>query len=116
MIFLLSQRTVIAKIILGKLFVKVQFVSHLHGGSIVGLMATFSKRTYAVCHASQVCCSHSPCPCGRSLLSYSSAGDTQTLKKQVWHSFLWRLLLLSLGSGAYKVCSLPPSLSGESEI
>ena len=87
--FLLSQRTVIAKIILGNLSVKVHFVGRLHSGSIVGLMAIFSKRTYAICHASQVCCSQSPCPCGRSLLSYSSTADTQTFKKQVWLSFLW---------------------------
>ena len=69
MLFSLSQRTVIAKIILGNLSVKVQFVGHLHGDSIVGLMATFSKRTYAIHYASQVCCSQSPYTWGRSPLS-----------------------------------------------
>ena len=32
-----------------------------------------------LCHA-QVCCTQSPCPCGRPLLTCTSAGDTQTLK------------------------------------
>ena len=57
-----------------------QFMGRLFGGSAVGLMATSSKRTYATCHISQVCCSQSPCPCGRPLLTHAFAGDTQTLK------------------------------------
>ena len=57
-----------------------QFVRHLLGSSMVGLIATSSRKTYATCHASQVCCSESPCPCGRTLLTRASAGDTQTLK------------------------------------
>ena len=32
-----------------------------------------------LCHT-QVCCTQSPCPCGRPLLTHNSAGDTQTLK------------------------------------
>ena len=32
-----------------------------------------------LCHT-QVCCIQSPCPCGRSLLTCTSTGDTQTLK------------------------------------
>ena len=32
-----------------------------------------------LCHT-QVCCTQSPCPCGRPLLTLTSAGDTQTLK------------------------------------
>ena len=39
------------------------FSSPWLSGSIVGLMATSSKRAYAVCRASQVCCTHSPFPC-----------------------------------------------------
>ena len=35
-----------------------------------------------LCHT-QVCCTQSPCPCGRPLLTRSSAGDTQT---QFWLS------------------------------
>ena len=46
------------------------------GGSMVGLMATPSKRAYY----NQVCCTQSPCPCGRPLLTHTSTGDTQTLK------------------------------------
>ena len=35
-----------------------------------------------LCHT-QVCCTQSPCPCGRPLLTCTSAGDTQT---QFWLS------------------------------
>ena len=38
------------------------FVGCLLDSSIVGLMVTSSKRIYATCCASQVCCSQSPCP------------------------------------------------------
>jgi len=30
----------------------------------------------------QLCCTQSPCPCGRPLLTCTSAGDTQTLKSK----------------------------------
>ena len=56
-----------------------QFVGHLLGGSMVGLMVTSSKRTFATHRASQVCCSQSRCPHGRPLLTRASTGDTQTL-------------------------------------
>ena len=58
------------------------------------LMATSSKKTYATCHASQVCCSQSPCPHCRPLLTRASAGDTQTLAQS---------LVGFLGPGAHKV-------------
>ena len=45
------------------------------GGSVVGLMVTSSKRTYAM---PRVCCIQSPCPCSSPLLTWTSAGDTQT--------------------------------------
>ena len=57
-----------------------------------------------LCHT-QVCCTHSPCPCGRPLLTRTSSGDTQT---QFWLS-LWvlvctRLYLSPLSiSGGYGV-------------
>ena len=54
------------------------------GGSMVGLMVTSSKRP----HHSQVCCTQSPCPCARPLLTGTSAGDTQTLKGRLAQS-LW---------------------------
>ena len=57
-----------------------QFVGHLLSGSMLGLMATSSKKIYATLCVSQVCCSQSPCPCGRLLLTCASAGDTQMLK------------------------------------
>ena len=34
-----------------------------------------------LCH-SQLCCTQSPCPCGRPLLTHTSAGNTQTLKSK----------------------------------
>ena len=53
-----------------------QFVGCLLGSSLVGLMVTSSKRTYATCYTSQVCCSQRPCPCDRPLLTCASTGDT----------------------------------------
>ena len=44
------------------------------GGSMVGLMATSSKRAYAM----PVCCIQSPCPCSRPLMTRASSGNTQT--------------------------------------
>ena len=52
-------------------------------GSVVGLMATSSKRAYATHCVTQVCCTQSPCPCGRPLLTRTSTEDTQT---QFWLS------------------------------
>ena len=57
-----------------------QFVGYLLRSSMVGLIVTSSKKTYTTHHASQVCCSQSPCPCSRSLMTRVLAGDTQTLK------------------------------------
>ena len=58
------------------------------GGSMVGLMVTSSKRAYAIPTSAapshtQICCTQSPCPCGRPLLTCTSAEDTQT---QFWLS------------------------------
>ena len=47
---------------------------------MVELMATSSKRAYAACCVMQVCCSQSPWPHGRPLLTHAFAGDIQTLK------------------------------------
>ena len=40
------------------------------------------QEEYGLCHT-QVCCTQSPCPCGRPLLNRTSSGDTQT---QSWLS------------------------------
>ena len=48
------------------------------GGSMVGLIATSSKRAYAT--PMQICCIQSPC--GRPLLTCTSTGGTQTLLAQ----------------------------------
>ena len=44
------------------------------GCSLVGLMVTSSKE--GLCHT-KVCCTQSPCPGGRPLLTHTSTGDTQ---------------------------------------
>ena len=56
-----------------------QFVSYLFRGSAVELTVTSSKRMYAICHVSQVCCSQRQCPCVRPLLIRPSAGDSWIL-------------------------------------
>ena len=63
------------------------FLIHLLGGSMVGLMVTSSKRTYATHCVIQVCCSQCPYLCDRPLLTvppqetlkYSKAGLAQSL-------------------------------------
>ena len=83
-------------------------MGRLLGGSVVGLMATSSKRAYATHHSSQVCCSQNTCPPGRSLLTHASTGDNQTDRQmQAWLSLLWESRLLSLSPGAHKVLSVP---------
>ena len=81
-------------------------MGHLLGGSLVGLMVmglmTSSKRAYATCHVSQVCCTQSPCTCGKLLLTHTPTGDSQTLKGK---SGL--VSVGSLGPGAHKVLFEP---------
>ena len=53
------------------------------GSSVVGLMATSSKRAYAILKSAapshtQVHCTQSPCPCSSPLPTHTSSGDTQT--------------------------------------
>ena len=64
---------------------------------MVGLTATSSKRATPI-----VCCTPSPCPCGRPLLTHTSAGDTQTLKGRSGS-----VSAGSLGPGAHKVLFEP---------
>ena len=55
-----------------------------------------------LCHT-QVCCTQSPCPCSRPLLTRTSTGDTQTFKG--------RSASVSVGSpGAHKVLFQPSEL------
>jgi len=74
-----------------------QFVSHLLSGSLVGLMVNSSKKAYATHCVTQVCCTQSPCPCGKPLVTHASAGDTQTLKGRSGSVSVW-----SLGRGVHK--------------
>ena len=85
----------------------------LLGGSIVELMVTSSKRTYAIGPNPQVCCSWSPWPCGRSLMTHAFAGRIQTLKGRSG-SVSCGVTAPFLGPSVLKVC--PPSISGRSEI
>ena len=71
-------------------------------GSMVGLMETSSKRAYATCCVTQVCCTQSPCPCVRPLLTRTSTGDTQTFKGRSGS-----VSVGSLGPGAHKVLFEP---------
>ena len=70
---------------------------------MVGLMVTSSKRACATCCMTQVCCTKSPYPHGKPLLTHSSAGDTQTLKGRSGS-----VTAVSLGPGAHKF-SFEPS-------
>ena len=55
----------------------------------------------------QVCCTQSPCPCGRALLTRTSSGDTQTeLSQSLWGlwvlvctRFVWALWASLVGMG-----------------
>ena len=55
------------------------FVNCLLWASVVSL----------TCCTSQVCCSQSPCPCNRSLLTCASTGRHSNTQRVVWHSLLW---------------------------
>ena len=54
-----------------------------------------------LCHT-QVCCIQSPCPCGRPLLTCTSAGDNQTLKGRSDSASVG-----SLGPSAHKILFEP---------
>ena len=69
---------------------------------MVRLMMTSSKKAYATHCMTQVCCSQSPCPHGRPLLTRASAGDTQTLKSRSDS-----VSVGSLGPGAHNVMFEP---------
>ena len=58
-----------------------QFVGHLHGDSMVGLMTTFSKRAYIILCLFQDCC-YLENPCGRPRLTCASTKGTQILKSR----------------------------------
>ena len=57
-----------------------QFMGGLLSSSMVGLMVTSCKKTFAIYCASQLCSSQRPCLHGRPLLIQTSAGGTQALK------------------------------------
>ena len=85
-----------------------QFVDHLPNGSMVGLMTNSTKRTFAICHASQdwwfQCC----CPHNKPLLTHASTGDPQTFTGSSESVSCWGgSLLFFLGSGAHKGLFLP---------
>ena len=61
-----------------------------------------------VCHT-QVCCTQSPCPCGSSLLTSTSAGE------MLKHSSV-SVSVGSLGPFVHKVCLSPLSVSGRNGV
>ena len=65
---------------------------------MVEVMATSSMRLYVTRGASQICCSQSPYPRDRPLLTRDSAGDTQALKGRSGS-----VSVGSLGPGVHKV-------------
>ena len=79
-----------------------QFVGNLLSSSMVRLMGTSSKWAYATCWVTQTCCSHSPCPYSRPLLTCSSAEDTQTLKGRSGS-----VSVGSLGPGVHTLLLMP---------
>ena len=71
------------------------------------------------CHRlceTQVCCTQSPCPCSRPLLTCTSTGDVQTLKaglaQSVWwvlmHTRFWALQASLEGTGFDSKCDFAP--------
>ena len=59
-----------------------------------------------LCHT-QDCCTQSPCPCGRPLLTHTSTRDTQALKDRSGS-----VSVGSLGPGTHQVLFEPSSVSG----
>ena len=93
-----------------------QFVYYPSSGSIVGIMATSSKRTYATCCTSQDFCCQSACSRSRLLLAHASIGNPQIVTgRSDWVScgdhcsFPWVPVCT-------KFCSYPPSVSGRHEV
>ena len=78
-----------------------QVVGRLPSGSVVGLMATSSKRTDVLSYTTHICCSQSPCPCGRlaGLCFHRTHSNTQ---RQDWLSLVWLT----------RFCLSPLSISG----
>ena len=93
-----------------------QFVDRPSSSSVVGLMATSSKRTCATCQASQHCYCQCSCPRGRPLLTHASAEGPQTLRGRSGSvscgdhcSFPWVLVHT-------RFCLCPPRVSGRYEV
>ena len=74
----------------------------LLSGSIMGLVETSSNKAYATHCVTRVCCSQSPCPHSRPLLTHASTGDTPTPKGRSGS-----VSVGSLGAGAHKVSFEP---------
>ena len=84
--------------------IAVQLVGHKHGGCMVGLIATSSKRAYDTRTPLHNCCSQCPHPCTRPLVTHTLRGD---LSRQVWLSLLWGPLLFSLHPNEHKILFVP---------
>ena len=87
------------------------------GGPMVGLMVTSPNRAYAKGCVTQICCTQSPFPCSRPLLTCTSTGDTQ---RQIWLSlcgisgswcvqgFVWALWASLVGMAFDSKCEFAP--------
>ena len=92
-----------------------QFVGCLLGFFLVGLMVTFSERTYAPLCAFQVCCSQSPCPHGRPLLTCASAETLKHSKAGVAQDLV-EVTAHFPGSWCTQGALCPLSVSGRYEV
>ena len=72
-----------------------QFLGHLPSSSMVGLMATSSKRTYTTHLTSQVCCSQIPLSPQQATADQCLCRRNSDTQRQSWLSLLWGPLLLS---------------------
>ena len=82
--------------------------SSLPGMGCLKFSCCFWTLPHATNCVTQVCHIRSPCPCGRTLLTCTSAGDTQTIKGRSGS-----VSMGSLGNGAHKVLL---SISGGYEV
>ena len=98
------------------LVIVLQFVGCPPGGSMVGLLATSSKRPYATCHASQDCCCQWSYPFSRPLLRHASTEDPQTLTGRSGPVSCGSLCSFPWVLGHARFCLCPPGVSGWYEV
>ena len=83
-----------------------QVMGHLLSDSIMELMMTSFKRTYAPHHTSEDGAARAPIPLQATADPWLHRRHSD-IQRQVWLSLLWRSLLISLGLSAHKVLLVP---------